>query len=109
MKTILQALKDEIHYKLSDGFFENRLIARYLNGEAECSTEIFNGKLFRGAVADCLVSLAQAQNYTEGDVSMNLSDKKVEEAKILANSIYKSIGEPLVGSEEKEPTVYIGG
>ncbi len=107
MKTILQALKDEVHYKLSSGFFENRLLARGLNGNDECTVEAFNGNSFQGAVADCLRSLVQAQNYTEGDVSMSLSDKKVEEARNLANSIYRSIGE-----SDKcfgEPTVYIGG
>lgn len=107
MKTILQALEDEIHYKLSSGFFENRLLARGLNGEDECTSKVFNGNSFQGAVADCLRSLVQAQNYTEGDVSMSLSDKKIEEARNLANSIYRSIGE-----SDKcfgEPTVYIGG
>ena len=107
MKTILQALKDEVHYKLSSGFFENRLLERELNGNDECTVEIFKSKPFKGAVADCLRSLVQAQNYTEGDVSMSLSDKKVEEAKKLANSIYRSIGE-----DDKcysEPTVYVGG
>lgn len=73
MKTILQALKDEVHYKLSSGFFENRLLERELNGNDECTVEIFKSKPFKGAVADCLRSLVQAQNYTEGDVSMSLS------------------------------------
>lgn len=107
MKTILQALKDEVHYKLSSGFFENRLLERELKGDDECNIEIFRSKPFKGAVADCLKSLVQAQNYTEGDISMSLSDKKIEEARNLANSIYRSIGE-----SDKcfgEPTVYIGG
>lgn len=107
MKTVMQALQDEVHYKLSSGFFENRLLSRSLNGSDECTGELFNSKPFKGAVADCLANLVQAQNYTEGDVSMSLSDKKVEEAKKLANSIYRSIGE-----DDKcfdEPTVYIGG
>lgn len=107
MKTILQALKDEVHYKLSSGFFENRLLERELKGDDECTVEIFKSKPFKGAVADCLRSLVQAQNYTEGDVSMSLSDKKVEEARNLANSIYRSIGE--ADKCFGEPTVYIGG
>lgn len=107
MKTILQALKDEVHYKLSSGFFENRLLERELKGDDECTIEIFKSKLFKGAVADCLKSLVQAPNYTEGDVSMSLSDKKVEEARNLANSIYHSIGE--ADKCFGEPTVYIGG
>lgn len=103
----MQALKDEVHYKLSSGFFDNRLLERGLNGDDECTIDTFKSKSFKGAVADCLASLVHAQNYTEGDVSMSLSDKKVEEAKKLANSIYRSIGE-----DDKcfdDPTVYIGG
>lgn len=107
MKTIAKALKDEVHYDLGSGFFENRLLERELSGNDECTAEVLKNKQFKGAVADCLASLVQAQNYTEGDVSISLSDKKVEEAKKLANSIYRSIGE-----DDKcfgEPTVYIGG
>lgn len=102
MKTILQALKDEIHYKLSSGFFENRLLSRNLNGEDECTAEIFNSKQFKGAVADCLSSLIQAPNFSEGDVSFSQSDK--DKILSLANSIYRSIGESSIG----EPIVYIG-
>ena len=104
MKTILQALKDEVHYKLSSGFFENRLLERELDGTENCTVEIFKSKQFKGAVADCLVSLIQAPNFTEGDVSFSQSDK--DKILTLANSIYKSIGEieKVVG----EPIVYIG-
>ncbi len=102
-KTIMQALKDEVHYKLSSGFFENRLLERGLNGDDGCTIELFKSKQFKGAVADCLSSLIQAPNFSEGDVSFSLSDKD----KILsrANAIYNSIGEPTIG----EPMVYIGG
>lgn len=105
MKTVLQALKDEVHYKLSSGFFENRLLERGLCAYDMCSMEILGSKSFKGAVADCLISLIQAPNFSEGDVSFSQSDK----GKILslANSIYNSIGESekIVG----EPTIYIGG
>lgn len=105
MKTILQALKDEVHYKLSSGFFENRLLSRGLNADDACTPELFNNKSFKGAVADCLRSLIQAPNFTEGDVSFSQSDK--DKILALANSIYNSIGE----SENivDEPMVYIGG
>lgn len=101
----MQALKDEVHYKLSSGFFENRLLERELNSDDECTIETFKSKQFKGAVADCLASLIQAPNFTEGDVSFSQSDK--DKILALANSIYKSIGEidKLVG----EPMVYIGG
>lgn len=105
MKTVLQALKDEVHYKLSSGFFENRLMERGLDGESECSFEVLTSKPFKGAVADCLISLIQAPNFSEGDVSFSQSDK--DKILSLANSIYNSIGESekIVG----EPIVYIGG
>lgn len=104
MKTILQALKDEVHYKLSSGFFENRLLERELDGTENCTVEIFKSKRFKGAVADCLVSLIQAPDFTEGDVSFSQSDK--DKILALANSVYNSIGETekVVG----EPIVYIG-
>ncbi|MDR1161266.1 MAG: hypothetical protein LBK45_02905 [Tannerellaceae bacterium] len=105
MKTILQALKDEIHYRLSDGFFENRLLSRGLNGDDPCTPDLLNDKPFRGAVADCLKSLIQAPGFSEGDLSFSLSEK--DKIMALANSIYNSIGEDknVIG----EPTVYIGG
>ena len=104
MKTILQALKDEVHYNLSSGFFENRLLERELDGAETCTVEILKSKRFKGAVADCLVSLIQAPDFTEGDVSFSQSDK--DKILALANSVYNSIGETekVVG----EPIVYIG-
>lgn len=75
MKTVLQALKDEVHYKLSSGFFENRLLERSLDGNEICTFDILKSKPFKGAVADCLMSLIQMPNFTEGDVSLSLSDK----------------------------------
>ena len=105
MKTILQALKDEVHYNLSSGFIENRLLERGLNSEDEITIETLKDNQFKGAVADCLISLIQAPNFSEGDISLSLSDK--DKILSLANSIYSSIGETanIVG----EPTVYIGG
>lgn len=107
MKTILQALKDEIHYNLGSGFFENRLLSRGLNGDDECTAAILNGKPFKGAVADSLISLLGAENYSEGDVQHSLTDKSL----ILkqANAIYSLIGEPTIGDSTVQPTVYIGG
>ena len=105
MKTILQALKDEVHYKLSSGFFENRLLERGLDGDYECTVETLKSKPFKGAVADCLRSLVQAPNISEGDISLSLSEK--DKIISLANGIYRSIGEK--DNCFGEPTVYIGG
>ena len=91
MKTVLQALKDEVHYKLSSGFFENRLLERSLDGNEICTI-------------DSLMSLIQMPNFTEGDVSLSLSDK--DNILTLANGIYNSIGE--TEKNIGEPIVYIG-
>lgn len=104
MKTVLQALKDEVHYKLSSGFFENRLLERSLDGNEICTINILKSKPFKGAVADCLMSLIQMPNFTEGDVSLSLSDK--DNILTLANGIYNSIGE--TEKNIGEPIVYIG-
>ncbi len=105
MKTILQALIDEIDYPFPQGKFENKLLARNLNGEDEVTYEVITSKEFKGAVADCLYSLIEAINFSEADKSINLPDRDVILKKM--NAIYASIGETdkCVG----EPTVYIGG
>lgn len=105
MKTILQALIDEIDYPFPQGKFENKLLARNLNGEDEVTYEVITSKEFKGAVADCLYSLIEAINFSEADKSINLPDRNVILKKM--NAIYTSIGETdkCVG----EPMVYIGG
>lgn len=91
MKTIAQALKDEIHYPLPDGFVENRLICRGYEPGYEVSPEILTSNEFQGAVADCLYSLVIAPNISEADKSVTLPDpdRLLEQA----NSIYRAIGE----------------
>ena len=91
MKTIGQALIDEIHYPLSAGFVENKLIARGLYFDDEYSQETANSKSYMGAVADCLYSLVEAPSFSEADKSINLSDKSIILKK--ANALYKTIGE----------------
>lgn len=104
MKTILQALTDEIHYPAGKGFMENRLLKRGLNGDDECTPETMNGRAFMGAVADCLYSLIEAPNFSEADKSFSFSDRDLILKK--ANSIYNAIGETdnIVGV----PTVVVG-
>lgn len=104
MKTIAKALADEIAYPLSEGFIENRLLARGLEGECEISAEVFMSNEFRGAVADCLYALVESPNFSESDLSISLGDKNLILEK--ANGIYQEIGEP-----EKKlamPKVYVG-
>lgn len=105
MKTVQQALIDDIHYPIAVGFVENALIRRGLDPTSECSSETINGKAYMGAVADSLVSLVAAPNISEADKSISLSDKD----KILnwANRIYVQIGEP-EASVDGSPMVYVG-
>ncbi|MCM1361754.1 MAG: hypothetical protein NC235_07615 [Clostridiales bacterium] len=105
MKTIREALIDEIHYPIPTGYVENVLIKRDLDCDEIFTTEVARSKQFIGAKADCLISLIQAPNFNEADKSFSLGDKNL--ILKLANSLYRSIGE-----EEKSidrPMVYIGG
>ncbi len=104
MKTIRQALIDEISYPLNAGKVDNKLIARGLDGDEPISAQTLNSKEFIGAAADCLFDLIDAPNFSESDISISLQDRMLILKK--ANYLYKSIGE-----EEKtldQPKVYIG-
>lgn len=108
MKTIQQALIDEIHYPIPEGFVENVMIKRKLNPVGDCDSDTMNSKEYMGALADCLWSLVQAINFSEADKSFgSLSDKDKERILLRVNSIYNAIGEPSVELEAK-PIVYIG-
>ncbi len=104
MRTIAQALKDEIYYPVNDGKIDNVLLRRGLDGASEISEEIITSAEFNGAIADCLYSLVEAINFSESDISISLQDKNLILKK--ANSIYNSIGEPEKNLDQ--PTVYIG-
>lgn len=107
MKTIKQALIDEIHYPIPLGFVENKMIERQLNGDDEYTFEVAQSKEWKGALADCLFSLIQAVSLSESDKSIGtLSDKDKERLLVRINALYKTIGEsPALG----QPMVYIGG
>lgn len=107
MKTIKQALIDEIHYPIPLGFVENKLIERQLDGDDDYTFEVAQSKEWKGALADCLYSLIQAVSLSESDKSIGtLSDKDKERLLVRINALYKTIGEsPALG----QPMVYIGG
>lgn len=104
-KTTLQAIVDDVHYPVSSGNLENRLIARGLDGELTYTKEIANGKEYQGALADCLISLVYAPNFTEGNVTINLADK--DKIINIANNLYGSIGEDSKKIKQDEATVEI--
>lgn len=108
MKTIQQALIDEIHYPIPIGFVENVMIKRNLNSDDEFNYDISHSNEYQGALADCLWSLVQAINFSEADKSFGaLSDKDKKLILLHVNSIYDTIGEPSVELEPK-PKVYVG-
>ena len=107
MKTVIQALIDEIHYPISEGFVENKLIERELEGEDSYTKEVSASSKFKGALADCLHSLIQAVNFSESDKSVgNLTDEQRRQILKRVNTLYGEIGEPPVDIDE--PMVYFG-
>lgn len=106
MKTILQALKDDVHYPLTDGFLENRLLCRGLTATDDFTAEVSNSASYKGAFADCLYSLIEAPSFSEADKSINAADRELILKKV--NALYNAIGEPSVTLLE-EPRVIIGG
>lgn len=109
MKTIQQALIDEIHYPIPVGFVENVMIKRNLNAEDGFDYDVAHSKEYMGALADCLYSLIQAISFSEADKSIgSLSDKQITAIVSRMNKIYEAISEePKV--VELKPVVYIGG
>lgn len=107
MKTVLQALRDEIHYPIPVGFIENKLIERQLASNLDYSYDITKSPEWKGALADCLYSLLQAVNYSESDKSIGtLTDVDKRRLLVRINTLYKSIGEPTVDVDN--PMVYFG-
>ena len=104
MKTVRQALIDEIHYPISEGFVENKLLSRGLSADDELTIDVLKSNEFKGAVADCLWSLIEAPSFSEADKSISLADRDIILRKV--NSIYLSIGEKAVDTADK-PAVYI--
>lgn len=107
MKTVRQALLDEILYPIPEGKIENKLIARGLTGNEEYDPEMAKSASFKGCFADCLIALLQSVSFSESDKSVSaLSDEAKKRLLKIANSIYDELGEPLVEIEDK-PKVYI--
>lgn len=106
-KTIFQALIDEIHYPISDGYVENKCIERDLFPNDDFTKEISESDSFKGALADCLYSLIQAVNFSEADKSIgSLTDEQRKLILAFVNKLYCEIGEKTV--EDGTPHVFIG-
>lgn len=112
MKTVFQALMDEIYYPIPKGFVENRLIDRALNGDNEFTVEVAKSREYKGALADCLCSLIQTIQFSEADKNISsLSDSNKERILQRANRLYREIGEDdkiVEDVETKKPKVFFG-
>lgn len=107
MKTVLQAIKDEIYYPINAGLVENKLMLRGLSPKAEFSLDVAQSDAFKGALADSLLTLIQAVNISESDKSIgSLTDAQRKALLQQINKLYEAIGEPEVTLEPK-PMVFI--
>lgn len=107
MKTIGQALADEVHVPIPYGFIENACIKRDLEIESEFNSTVAKSNKYLGTLADCLLSLIQAVSFSEADKSIgSLSDDQRKAILVQVNRLYTSIGEDEV-TLTPLPTVYI--
>lgn len=103
-KTVLEALRDDIHYPVQTGHLENRLLVRGLDSETECTQDIITSDSYKGALADSLKLLLTAPNFSEADKSFSQSEKDaiIE----VMNLLYSEIGED--ESTVEQPKVFMG-
>ncbi len=101
---LLEALISKVQYPMPESFYQSILIGRSLDGNTEFTAEVSKSKDFIGAYADCLVGVVTAPNVSEGGVSISVSDS--DKLLNIANTLYKSIGEKVVG--QNTPQVIIG-
>ena len=88
--TILDAIKADVSYPLSDNAFELALIKRGLTSADTVTAIITASEEYELAVADCLMSAATSPDVKEGGYSVSMSDKKNIIAR--ANGIYSKYG-----------------
>lgn len=107
MKTVGQALVDEVHIPIPYGFIENACIKRELEIEADFDSEIAKSDAYKGTLADCLLSLVQAVSFSESDKSIgSLSEDQRKAILVQVNRLYNAIGEEEVALTP-QPMVYI--
>lgn len=106
MKTVRQAIVDEIYYPVNTGLIDNKLLARGIDPDDDFNAETSGSDPYKGALADTIFSLVQAVNVSESDKSVgSLSDAQRKALMSWANRLYSSIGEDTI--ESFSPTVYI--
>jgi len=107
MKTVIQALIDEVIYPIPYGKVENIIIKRGLYAGDTFDASVASGISYKGALADCLYSLITAINFSEADKSVGtLTDAQRKAILKRANALYGEIGEDEV-DDGSTPRVYI--
>ena len=108
MKTILQAIKDEVFYPVNDGMVENKILRRGMGTDDDATKEALASNSFLGALADVLREvLIQAVNVSEGDKSVGaMTDLQRKALQKRINGLYKEIGEEEIDLIQN-PMVYI--
>ena len=95
MKTVGQALVDEVHIPIPYGFVENACIKRDLDIESEFTGDVARSDAYK------------AVSFSEADKSIgSLSEDQRKAILVQVNRLYNSIGEEEVSLTPK-PTVYI--
>lgn len=95
MKTVRQALVDEVLYPLPGGLIDNKLVTRGLDAAAGATADILRGPGFSGALADCLLAVVeQSMGFSEADKSVSApSAEQVRALRSRVARLYASIGE----------------
>ena len=91
MKTVGQALVDEVHIPIPYGFVENACIKRDLDIESEFTGDVARSDAYKGTLADCLLSLIQAVSFSEADKSIgSFSEDQRKAILVQVNRLYNS-------------------
>lgn len=110
MKTVRQALADEVLYPLPGGLVDNRLMTRGLDDAAEATADILRGPGFTGALADCLLAVVeQSMGFSEADKSVSApSAAQAAALRSRVARLYASIGEEAPGMGGAAVTFGVG-
>lgn len=101
--TVKAALQAQVQYPLPSDFFLSVMVKRGLE-DGECTKEIMESPMFKGAMADCLRQISlYPSSISEGGMSISKTDK--DSLLSIANKLYKEIGEESI-SERPKITCY---
>ncbi len=105
MRTVFEALKSCVGYRVPDGTIEDIAVRRGIHKllQTEVSTSVMDSGAYALCEADIMKYLTTVANIGEGGVSITMSEKNILVG--TANAIYAKYGQPLVGESALQPTV----